>query len=51
MSDLYVTSASVGLTEAELKAQPLAGRLLRLHPGPVGLPSTTAYAAIPALSH
>jgi sugar lactone lactonase YvrE len=48
MSDLYVTSASVGLTEAELRAQPLAGRLLRLHPGPVGLPSTTAYAAIPA---
>ena len=48
MSDLYVTSASVGLTDAELKAQPLAGRLLRLHPGPVGLPSTTAYAAIPA---
>jgi sugar lactone lactonase YvrE len=50
MSDLYVTSASVGLSEAELRAQPLAGRLLRLHPGPVGLPSTTAYAAIPALS-
>jgi sugar lactone lactonase YvrE len=48
MSDLYVTSASVGLTEAELKAQPLAGRLLRLEPGPVGLPSTTTYAAIPA---
>ena len=48
MGDLYVTSASVGLTEAELRAQPLAGRLLRLQPGPVGLPSTTAYAAIPA---
>jgi sugar lactone lactonase YvrE len=48
MGDLYLTSASVGLTEAELKAQPLAGRLLRLRPGPVGLPSTTAYAAIPA---
>jgi sugar lactone lactonase YvrE len=48
MGDLYVTSASVGLTEAELGAQPLAGRLLRLRPGPVGLPSTTAYAAIPA---
>jgi sugar lactone lactonase YvrE len=48
MSDLYVTTARAGLTEAELKAQPLAGRLLRLHPGPVGLPSTTAYAAIPA---
>ncbi|MGH3282989.1 MAG: SMP-30/gluconolactonase/LRE family protein [Trebonia sp.] len=47
MSDLYVTTASVGLSEAELRAQPLAGRLLRLRPGPVGLPSTTAYAAIP----
>ena len=48
MTDLYVTTASVGLGEAELKAQPLAGRLLRLHPGPVGLPSTTTYATIPA---
>jgi sugar lactone lactonase YvrE len=48
MTDLYLTSASVGLTEAELKAQPLAGRLLRLRPGPVGLPSTTTYATIPA---
>jgi sugar lactone lactonase YvrE len=48
MTDLYVTTASVGLGEAELKAQPLAGRLLRLRPGPVGLPSTTTYATIPA---
>jgi sugar lactone lactonase YvrE len=48
MTDLYVTTASVGLSEAELSEQPLAGRLLRLHPGPVGLPSTTTYAAIPA---
>jgi sugar lactone lactonase YvrE len=48
MTDLYVTTASLGLTEAELSEQPLAGRLLRLRPGPVGLPSTTAYAAIPA---
>ena len=48
MGDLYLTSASIGLTAAELKSQPLAGRLLRLQPGPVGLPSTTAYAAIPA---
>jgi sugar lactone lactonase YvrE len=49
MTDLYVTTASVGLSEAELKAQPLAGRLLRLRPGPVGLPSSTTYASIPAL--
>jgi sugar lactone lactonase YvrE len=48
LADLFVTSASIGLSEAELAAQPLAGRLLRLTPGPVGLPSTTAYAAIPA---
>jgi sugar lactone lactonase YvrE len=48
MSDLYVTSARVGLSEAELSEQPLAGRLLRLSPGPVGLPSTTTYATIPA---
>ena len=48
MTDLYVTSASIGLSETELSEQPLAGRLLRLRPGPVGLPSTTTYAAIPA---
>jgi sugar lactone lactonase YvrE len=48
MADLFVTTASIDLTEAELAAQPLAGRLLRLVPGPVGLPSTTAYAALPA---
>jgi sugar lactone lactonase YvrE len=48
MSDLYVTTARVGLSDADLAAQPLAGRLLRLRPGPVGLPSTTAYASIPA---
>lgn len=48
MTDLYVTTAKIGLTEEQLTAQPLAGRLLRLHPGPVGLPSTTTYATIPA---
>jgi sugar lactone lactonase YvrE len=48
LADLYVTTARVGLTEQELRAQPLAGRLLRLHPGPVGLPSTTTYATLPA---
>jgi sugar lactone lactonase YvrE len=47
MTDLYVTTARFGLTDAELEDQPLAGRLLRLHPGPVGLPSTTTYATIP----
>ncbi len=46
--DLYITSARVGLTEAQLAAQPLAGRLLHVRPGPVGLPSTTAKAALPA---
>jgi sugar lactone lactonase YvrE len=48
MTDLYVTTARVGLSDAELKDQPLAGRLLRLRPGPVGLPSSTTYASIPA---
>jgi sugar lactone lactonase YvrE len=48
LADLYITTASVGLTEAQLAAQPLAGRLLHVRPGPVGLPSTTAKAAIPA---
>jgi sugar lactone lactonase YvrE len=48
MTDLYVTTASIGLSEAERSEQPLAGRLLRLRPGPVGLPSSTTYAAIPA---
>jgi len=39
MGDLYLTRrAGRALTEAELEAQPLAGRLLRLRPGPVGLP-------------
>jgi sugar lactone lactonase YvrE len=47
LTDLFVTTARIGLSEADLKEQPLAGRLLRLHPGPVGLPSTTTYAAIP----
>ncbi len=50
MSDLYVTTASRGLNEAGRAAEPLAGRLLRLHPGPVGLPSTTTYATLPALN-
>jgi sugar lactone lactonase YvrE len=48
MADLYVTTASLGLAEAERAEQPLAGRLLCFSPGPVGLPSTTARAAIPA---
>ena len=48
MTDLYITTASTGLSETERAAQPLAGRLLRLRPGPVGLPSTTTYAVIPA---
>ena len=46
MAELYVTTASIDLTDTERAAQPLAGRLLRFLPGPVGLPSTTARAAI-----
>jgi sugar lactone lactonase YvrE len=48
MADLYVTTASIDLTPAQLASQPLAGRLLQLRPGPVGLPSTTTQAIIPA---
>ena len=47
LTDLYVTTARVGLSDAQLRQQPLAGRLLRLRPGPVGLPSTSTYATIP----
>jgi sugar lactone lactonase YvrE len=47
-TDLYVTTARIGLNESELAAQPLAGRLLRIQPGPIGLPSTTAEATIPS---
>ena len=48
LADLDITSARDGLTEDQLATQPLAGRLLHVRPGPVGLPSTTAKAAIPA---
>jgi sugar lactone lactonase YvrE len=48
MADLFVTTASIDLTAAELATQPLAGRLLHLRPGPVGLPATTTAAVIPA---
>jgi sugar lactone lactonase YvrE len=48
LADLFVTTASVNLSAADLAAQPLAGRLLHLVPGPVGLPSTTAQAIIPS---
>jgi sugar lactone lactonase YvrE len=48
LRELYVTTARVGLSDAELAAQPLAGRLLRYRPGPVGLPSASAHAVIPS---
>ncbi|MGH3170241.1 MAG: SMP-30/gluconolactonase/LRE family protein [Trebonia sp.] len=48
LAELYVTTARVGLSEAALAAQPLAGRLLRFRPGPVGLPSASAHAVIPS---
>jgi sugar lactone lactonase YvrE len=48
LAELYVTTASRDLSKKELDAQPLAGRVLRLRPGPVGLPSTTAQAVIPS---
>jgi sugar lactone lactonase YvrE len=48
LADLFVTTAYRDLNEAQREAEPLAGRLLRLRPGPVGLPSTTAEAVIPS---
>jgi sugar lactone lactonase YvrE len=45
LADLYVTSAREPLSGAERAAQPLAGRLLRLRPGPAGLPQP--YAVLP----
>ncbi|HEY4462801.1 MAG TPA: SMP-30/gluconolactonase/LRE family protein [Streptosporangiaceae bacterium] len=42
LADLYVTTASAPLSAAERAAQPLAGRLLRLRPGPAGIPLAAA---------
>jgi sugar lactone lactonase YvrE len=38
LQDLYVTTAQLGLSDAELAAQPLAGSLFRVRPGVQGLP-------------
>lgn len=46
LADLYVTTANIGLSDSARAAQPLAGRLLRLRPGPLGLPSATASAML-----
>jgi sugar lactone lactonase YvrE len=46
LADLYVTTASIGLSESARAAQPLAGRLLRLRPGPIGLPSASTEAFV-----
>jgi sugar lactone lactonase YvrE len=48
LTELYVTTASIDMTAAERAAEPLAGRLLRLQPGPSGLPSASAWASIPS---
>ena len=39
LETLYLTSARLGLTEAELAAQPLAGGLFQVRPGVCGLPA------------
>jgi sugar lactone lactonase YvrE len=39
LSELYVTSAKNGLSDSQLKDQPLAGGLFRLEPGIHGLPA------------
>ncbi len=38
LGDLYVTTAREPLSPAERAEQPLAGRLIRLRPGPAGIP-------------
>jgi sugar lactone lactonase YvrE len=48
LSSLYVTTSRRDLSPPEAEAEPLAGRLLTLRPGPVGLPSTHTHAVIPA---
>ena len=48
MADLFVTTAYRDLSEGQRAAEPLAGRLLRLRPGPVGLPSSAAQAVVPS---
>jgi sugar lactone lactonase YvrE len=42
LSHLIVTTARDGLTESELRDQPLAGSILVLEPGVAGLPATAA---------
>jgi sugar lactone lactonase YvrE len=39
LSDLYITSARKGMTEAQLAEYPLSGGLFRLHAGVCGLPT------------
>jgi sugar lactone lactonase YvrE len=48
LMDLYVTTALGPLSDAQRLQQPLAGRLLRLRPGPAGLPSASAVASLSA---
>ena len=46
LSELYVTTATSGLSDSARRAQLLAGHLLRLRPGPFGLPSASAEAVL-----
>lgn len=39
LEDLYITSATAGLSEAQLRGEPLAGALFRIRPGVAGLPA------------
>lgn len=39
LMDLYITTASVGLSDTELNEQPLAGSVFRIRPGVKGLPT------------
>jgi sugar lactone lactonase YvrE len=44
LDELFITTASAGLTADELRAQPTAGGLFSCHPGATGLP-TNSFAA------
>ena len=39
LDELYITSAAVGLDDEALAAQPLAGSLVKVDPGVVGVPA------------
>lgn len=43
LDELYITTATAGLSGPQLAAQPSAGGIFRVHPGVVGLPVTPCF--------